>query len=291
MKKNLLNYTAPLAFSLVLSANSQAEVSDESFAHIANTEAFSSLADYITERGFSVEMHQFGQSYTGAELASQAGLKSIDDDFELSLVPFISKDGQSARVAYWAGYWNGEYKEGALATVDTNEMFWYQDGDIMPVGLSELADKIGFPIFLASGEVPFGQSQLEVTTQENNIATSQLELAAASGCKQVDASRRGYTLLGFVAWRFHHVKEFCYNGDDVYNVTMWEYVSEMDPLFNYRGVVSSSDHFGPGNNSHTSLRQAHIENCVIKYGCIGSLYPSVEIVAHSNGSHDTRTWQ
>lgn len=101
--------------------------------------------------------------------------------------------------------------------------------------------------------------------------------------KEVDVVLTAYTLLGFVAYRFHQVKSWIYDGNTVSNVNVFVYLSDVDPNFVYRGIVNSTDNWGPGHTWHYSFRQGHIENCVVKYGCIGSTYPYIWIRAMNNG--------
>ncbi len=99
-----------------------------------------------------------------------------------------------------------------------------------------------------------------------------------------DAWVRHRTLTGHTAWKFHQYIRWCW---DRHNVTKVEsrraYVSDVDPNFAYRGL-STDDWNRPPAGEVDSFMQGKIENCIIKYGCIGTSYPIVEIHAGNDGS-------
>jgi len=63
------------------------------------------------------------------------------------------------------------------------------------------------------------------------------------------------------------------------------YVTNVDPNWYYRGLAASAGYFYSQNTAHYSFRQARMENCVLKFGCIGSEYPWVKIWAYGDGSY------
>lgn len=63
--------------------------------------------------------------------------------------------------------------------------------------------------------------------------------ASASGCLSVDAWRNKYTLLGFLAYRWHQTKYFCWSGGAVNSVSVGYYVSDNDGTNYFRGLLSS----------------------------------------------------
>ena len=64
--------------------------------------------------------------------------------------------------------------------------------------------------------------------------------------------------------------------------------SEIDPLF----VVAWDNHGtgwwyewrGSPTGGHYSRRQGEIDNCIFRWGCIGSHYPQIEIWVNGNGA-------
>jgi len=113
---------------------------------------------------------------------------------------------------------------------------------------------------------------------------------SASGCKTVDAWKNKYTLLGSLAYRFHHTKRWCWNSNRVTSVNTDVYVSHVQECCqDYEGVIASSgyyyDYFSNISKSgHYSRRQGKFRNCILRYGCISTTYPWVKIYAHGNGT-------
>lgn len=113
------------------------------------------------------------------------------------------------------------------------------------------------------------------------------ELTSASGCATVDAWRTKYTLLGFVAYRFHQTKQWCWSYPRITSVNVGTYMSDVDPNYILRGVSGYGWFYtwaGSGEGGHYSYRQAQVENCVLGYGCLGTTYPWVEIWVNGNGA-------
>lgn len=111
----------------------------------------------------------------------------------------------------------------------------------------------------------------------------------ASGCTYIDVPQTYYTTLGFVAYNFWLRKSWCY-GSTVTNVQATVYLSQVDPVYYYRGISNMWDQYSNYNRAHDSMRQGHFETCVLKYGCIGSTYPAVQIIAYSAGTYSAYKW-
>ena len=131
---------------------------------------------------------------------------------------------------------------------------------------------------------------LAIETKETSfdLNSGVLAPASASGCLSVDAWRNKYTLLGFLAYRWHQTKYFCWSGGAVNSVTIGSYVSDNDGTNYYRGLLSS-DHWyfswnGNSHGGHYSIRQAIMENCVPVFGCLSTSNPWVKIWAYANGT-------
>lgn len=144
--------------------------------------------------------------------------------------------------------------------------------------------------------IPSVASEHRPSTRESAV-TRRIERQArearasvASGCKTVDVYRYSNSLLGFTVYRFHHVARWCWTYPRVTSVNRSVYVSNVDPNWAYRGVISSSGWFyqwisGRANSGHYGFRQGKFENCVIKYACVGSEYPWVKVWVHGDGSY------
>jgi hypothetical protein len=119
--------------------------------------------------------------------------------------------------------------------------------------------------------------------------------AAWYRCRRLDVARVQRTFLGLgVAFKFWHWKRWCWDYPRVWVTGMGTYVTNVDPNMQYRGVVGSWEHHDTwccfsATSGHVSFRQGRFDNCVLKYGCIGTWYPWVRIHARGDGSYHYRT--
>jgi hypothetical protein len=118
----------------------------------------------------------------------------------------------------------------------------------------------------------------------------------SSGCRAVEVARVGRSLFNFVVYKFWQRKNWCWSYPRVTSALSSAWVSDVDPNWYYRGVVSSWGDFygwccGIWNSGHHSFRQGGFENCVLRYGCLKSEYPWVLIRGHADGgfTYDTGT--
>ena len=125
-------------------------------------------------------------------------------------------------------------------------------------------------------------------TQLLNSKRSLSRAADVSGCRQVDWYESGHSLLGALIYRFHQVKYWCWSYPSITYTNVYTYVSNVDASQQYRGVIGASDYYytwsGSSRGGHYSFRQAKFDNCILKYGCVGSSYPWTKIWANGNGA-------
>jgi hypothetical protein len=113
-----------------------------------------------------------------------------------------------------------------------------------------------------------------------------------SGCAWIHAWLTERDILGFVVYKYHVRRNWCWNyghrETSVSTQTPW--FTDLDPNFIIIDVsVSPHGWFytwccGDGRSGHYAFRQGEIQNCILKYGCIGTWYPTVEIFVHGNGT-------
>ncbi|HEX2045574.1 MAG TPA: hypothetical protein VHF23_08110 [Gaiellaceae bacterium] len=115
-----------------------------------------------------------------------------------------------------------------------------------------------------------------------------------AGCRGVDVARIGRSALGFVVYKFHVVKRWCWAFPRVTSVTTYAYASDIDPNWDYKGVIAANGYFyrwccGDGRSGHYSFRQGKFENCVFTLGCIRREYPWVKIWVRADGGYSYAT--
>jgi hypothetical protein len=115
-----------------------------------------------------------------------------------------------------------------------------------------------------------------------------------TGCRTVDVARIGRSVLGFVVYRFHQVKKWCWDFPRITSRVVWTYVDKVDPNMEYDGVVGALGYYyawccGVGSSGHYSFREGKFRNCIPWVGCIGTQYPWVKIWTFANGGYTYAT--
>ncbi len=130
----------------------------------------------------------------------------------------------------------------------------------------------------------------EDTGLSNSRACQSAEMSVyTDACDTVDRYQTGYTLLGFVAFRFHQRVSWCYTGSGYTITSIDTYASDVDAFEYDRGVVGSWN--DPHETYHVSFRRGMFENCIPVYGCLSASYPSVTITVDQwGGSSYTTGW-
>src|SRR5919109_1065433 len=113
--------------------------------------------------------------------------------------------------------------------------------------------------------------------------------ASADGCRTVDIPKVGRDIFGFVVYKFHQVKRWCWNYPRITSVSVYTYVSDVDPNMDYDGIVASVSSYytwccGRSTSGHYSMRQGKFKNCILWFPCTRVEYPWVKIWARANGS-------
>jgi hypothetical protein len=134
-----------------------------------------------------------------------------------------------------------------------------------------------------------GASEVAVAAAPVGAAGRVRALQATSGCRTVDAWRNSYTLLGFISYRYHQIKYWCWSGNRVTTVNVTHRITDADGSIRDRGLISSASWYynwccGLGTSGHYSMRQNRVDNCPLHLPCIRTEYPSVSIWSHSDGT-------
>lgn len=114
---------------------------------------------------------------------------------------------------------------------------------------------------------------------------------SASGCRTVTVTLTQRTLLGFVAYKYHTHTRFCWNrsAGTISNVTYGWDISNVDSQEYWQGIINKAHNYytwsaGHSHSGHYDMIQGQMNNCILKYGCIATFYPTNEIWVHSNGT-------
>jgi hypothetical protein len=136
--------------------------------------------------------------------------------------------------------------------------------------------------------VTTGQTSQPGPMPSRKGASAQVALTAASTiCGWVEATENRYAGWPDYSWEYswHNHLDTCWNGSTVTHLnSAYAYVNHIQTGWNYRGEVSSSVG-SAGAWQLQDFKQSRMEFCVLKYGCIQSLYPSAQIIQYGNGTN------
>lgn len=255
-------------------------------------ESVKSLSNFLSNRGYT-------RVDTSALIISIKCLENSNYG-TIVILPFIQNNPTIvAHISYWKGMWNNREFKGTIALIESNQNIIYtydKKIGVIPVTKKNWVEREKIPFNAFRGFAPPLANENEITVREylQPPTSTPFQINQPTGttlCKTVDVGKTVYTLLGFVAYRFYQRKYWCYNGTVVSNVNVSVYLTDVDPNFYYRGIVNQWDIPAQGSTAHDSMRQGQIDNCIAKYGCIGTSYPAVQIISYANGSYSYKTWQ
>lgn len=165
-------------------------------------------------------------------------------------------------------------------------------------GVTSTADGWDESTYDSSGNLVSQKSGTLATQPYTALTDTRSLQGLSSGCRKVKAYVEARSFLfNTVVWRFYQVKHWCWNYpaintvncsanpvkcltfvDDVTNVASTEiYGKVQTKVSNYYTWGGSS------KGGHYSKLTGKFDNCVFRWGCIGSSYPWVEIYSTGNG--------
>lgn len=134
-----------------------------------------------------------------------------------------------------------------------------------------------------SADEPVYESILESDASGQLSSDGQVSTQSVP-CQTKTVTVTGKTMLEFVAWRWKLHKYWCpladnwrINGDPQW----WTSVSDLNQHY-YRGVSTNANFWEYWPTQHYTYAQGVLENCVFKYGCIGSSWPWAWIRVYGN---------
>lgn len=240
---------------------------------LADTEV-QALKAFLEERGY----------VAATERADVSAVALGGNEAEVVLIPFTTADNpdeRAAHIAFWVENVQGVGGRNAVAGIDgTEDIYLARGAEVRAQKKDVWSQQLRMPLGSIPRRVPaLAQAEGEQVRQG----------VSAMACKQVDKYRVDYSTLGFVLYKFHQVKDWCYTGSSWSNVKVSVYVSNMDFTVKYRGVI---EQWGKSyTNYHDSMRQARMEHCYLEYGCVANSYPAVQIKSYKDGTVSVSTWK
>lgn len=113
----------------------------------------------------------------------------------------------------------------------------------------------------------------------------------ASGCRKVRAWHTGHSLLGRTLYRFHQVKRWCWRYPHITSMTISIDITDVDNCcIRFDGLVEGASQTyyyswkAVADGGHFSYRKGQLGNCILRYGCLSTYYPWVQIWVNGNGA-------
>jgi hypothetical protein len=92
----------------------------------------------------------------------------------------------------------------------------------------------------------------------------------------------------FVAFRYHQVNHWCWQYPNITCLSVASSFYDVDPSGQVRYDSNGYGWYytwaGGPFGGHYSHRDGKIDNCILRYGCIGSYYPYVDMWVNGNGA-------
>lgn len=130
------------------------------------------------------------------------------------------------------------------------------------------------------------------TSGTSNLATT------ASGCRRVTVVNKASTWLGAAAYKFNTWTYWCWTRSTqvVSKISVGWSISEVDSQYVWQGIVNTeldrydySTNDGHPYSAFKHYRQGRFENCALKFGCIGTVYPANTLRSYYDGTWAWRT--
>ena len=173
---------------------------------------------------------------------------------------------------------------GSTSTSDLETAVLYQD---LASAASAAAPGGSDTSALFVGPVRLGAATARSATTNGLAVTGSSTPSLASAavyCRWFEGWWTHTSTFGHVAYRWGQHLDVCYNGSAVTSInSRYHFVRDRDSLFYDRGLVANSVG-SVGSWQLQSYMRGSMENCILRYGCLGTYYPSTSITAYGNGT-------
>jgi hypothetical protein len=159
-------------------------------------------------------------------------------------------------------------------------------------GLGNVVSQVhreGIPAGVAFGDA--ARDEPGSITRLDPATASARRLAAccsSGGSDTVSFEVTKRSVLGFVAWRYRQVDHWCWQYPNITCLDIGSNFYDVDANGQVRYDGSGYGWYytwsGGPFGGHYAHREGRIDNCVLKYGCIGSYYPYVDVWLNGNGA-------
>lgn len=125
----------------------------------------------------------------------------------------------------------------------------------------------------------------ETTT---TIARTAGVVAMAATCRVSDRYQQEKALDRTILWEYHTRVSWCYENGRITSGSQYAYFAKVESSHYVRATDSINRLNKPSASSWQTHNQGAIEQCVIKYGCIGIAYPVNKVTFTASGT--TSLW-
>lgn len=122
--------------------------------------------------------------------------------------------------------------------------------------------------------------------------------STASGCRRINVrNERESTYTGSTVFWFNTFTEWCWNRSTstITSAVTGYYLEDVHSTAIWQGIIVDNRYYyawvsGKSKSGYYHEKQGKFDNCVLKYGCVGSFYPRNLLRSYSNGTYSWQTW-
>ena len=165
-------------------------------------------------------------------------------------------------------------------------------------GVTAWADGWTEDTYDSSGNLISHRSGTWATQPYADLSDTRMLQGLGSGCRTVKPFEEGHSsIFKTLVYKFYQAKHWCWNYPNIVTTPcsanpikclfFTDDISDVAKTENYQGVQTRIGYYytwaGSNKGGHYSKLVGKFDNCILKYGCIGSSYPWVEIFVNGNG--------
>lgn len=128
-----------------------------------------------------------------------------------------------------------------------------------------------------------GQETFAVSGDGQRLTTA--ESAMASRCTATRRYQNHYSWLGSLSYRFNTYVYWCWSGSRITQVSpYYSYFSDKDSAWYIQGAIPNGRFYYSSNHWQVT-GSGVIDNCILKYGCIGEIAPWNHVDVYAGGTN------
>lgn len=148
---------------------------------------------------------------------------------------------------------------------------------------------------LKAGLVDGKQSELSntVVTPVAQVAATDNYNAVSSYAKRCYTAQRSFLAksgTGGVLYRYNMTLDWCENGSSIQSSSFTDYFTQIAMTMENESPGKIHTYKKPSANHWVAYEGGSIQNCILKWGCIGTKHPAMQLAHYANRGNVTYMW-